>query len=104
MANMMLMEMGFDVIMAVNGREAIKLFNENDNKINFVLLDLTMPVMGGEETFEELRKIKSDIPVIFSSGYTQQKIESSYAGDKFVNFLQKPYRLNDLSNIIKSLK
>jgi PAS domain S-box-containing protein len=104
MANMMLTEMGFGVFMAANGREAIRLFKENDNKIKFVLLDLTMPEMGGEETFEEIRKIKSDIPVVFSSGYTQQEIESRYSGDKLVNFLQKPYRLADLSNIIKNLK
>ena len=60
---------GFSVLTASHGAEAVELFRERHDEIACVLLDLNMPHMDGEETFEELRKISGDVPVILSSGY-----------------------------------
>jgi len=65
---------GFEVLTAADGCEAIKLLQEHNGNIACILLDLTMPHMDGEETYRELRRISSDIPVIMTSGYSEQEI------------------------------
>ena len=69
---------GFTVLTAADGREAIKLFQKHGGKIVCVLLDLTMPHMDGEETYRELRRIRSDVPVILASGYSEQEIAKHF--------------------------
>ena len=69
----MLKELGFKVVTATDGREALEVFQRMNAEIRFVLLDLTMPRMNGEDAFRELRRIKPDVRVIISSGYNEQK-------------------------------
>jgi CheY-like chemotaxis protein len=59
--------------------------------------------MGGEETFLELRKINPDVKVIFSSGYYNKEIEIQQEQDKFVVFLTKPYKIDDLNQCLAKL-
>jgi len=92
----MLERAGFGVLTAGDGYEALELFKRQGDRISCVILDMTMPEMDGEETFCELRKINAEIPVILSSGYSQEEIESRFAGKGLAGFIQKPYRWTDL--------
>ena len=56
-----------------------------------VILDLTMPEMGGEEVFRELRRLRSDICVILSSGYNEEDVTQRFVGQGLAGFIQKPY-------------
>jgi PAS domain S-box-containing protein len=87
---------GFTVVLAAHGREALDLFRLRGEEIVAVVLDLTMPEMGGEETFRELRRIRTDVPVLLSSGYNEQDVTSRFAGKGLAAFVQKPYRPEDL--------
>jgi PAS domain S-box-containing protein len=82
---------GFSVLTAADGREAIKLFQKHGGKIVCVLLDLTMPHMDGEETYRELRRIRSNVPVILASGYSEQEIAKHFTGQDPPGFIEKPF-------------
>ncbi len=90
-ARQILERAGFTIITAENGRQAIERFREDADDVAAVLLDMTMPDMNGEETFRELRRIRSDARIILSSGYSQQEITSRFAGKGLAGFVQKPY-------------
>ena len=83
--------MGFQVLEAADGHEAIEVFRENLDTIRVVVLDMTMPHMDGEECFHALHELKSDVPVILSSGYSEQEITERVAGLGVRGFIQKPY-------------
>jgi CheY-like chemotaxis protein len=94
----MLEKMGFSVITACDGQEAVEIFRNRSNEIDCALLDLTMPRMNGEECFLELRKIRKDIRVVIYSGYSEEETAQKFL-DRGVNeFLQKPFRLKTLKN------
>ncbi len=99
----MLIRLGFEVVLARHGREAIEKYLENPDSITCVLLDLTMPHMDGESAFREFRHINSSLPVVLSSGYNEQEIKSRFAGKGLAGFIQKPYKLNVLSDILKKV-
>jgi len=96
----MLKELSFTVLTASNGKEAMTVFKEHADDISCVLLDLTMPEMDGEETFYALRNIRDDLPVILSSGYSEQDVTERFAGRGPDAFIQKPYRSLVLSEKI----
>lgn len=103
LAKKMLSKMGFSVLEAGNGREGIELFRRHADRIRFVLLDMTMPEMGGEETFYGLRMIKPDIRILLTSGYHEQPFATNLADDEFVKFLEKPFKLATLMERIRHL-
>jgi two-component system cell cycle sensor histidine kinase/response regulator CckA len=76
---------------AANGEEALALFSLQPDEIDLVLLDLTMPVMDGEETFHALRALRPDVRVIMTSGYNRQDATARLAGRRLAGFLQKPW-------------
>jgi DNA-binding response OmpR family regulator len=92
----LLEEAGFDVVGAADGIEAVDYFREHSDEVACVLLDLTMPNMGGEETFEELRKIRDDVRVVLSSGFSEQEAIGRFSEGGIVGFVQKPYRFEKL--------
>ena len=93
----MLREMGLNVVTARDGLEAVDLFRAEADSIRVVLLDLTMPRMGGEAALAEIRRIRSDVPVILSSGYALQAQEGRLAVIGASLFIQKPYTLTELT-------
>ncbi len=99
----MLQELGFATITASDGREALEVFRSNPG-VDFVILDLTMPQMDGGQCFLELRRIKPDLQVIISSGYNEQEVTQKFAGAGLAGFIQKPYTLSALKEVISSLK
>ncbi len=94
---------GFNVLLAADGQEAIDLFRQNKEGIVCAILDLTMPRMDGEETFRELRQIKRNIKVIMSSGYNEQEITQRFTGKSLSGFIQKPYQMTELSAKLKQI-
>ena len=99
----MLGRVGFSVLTAADGREALRVFREHADDIVCVLLDLTMPDMGGEETFRELRRIRRDVHVILSSGYSEEEVTQRFVGKGLAGFVQKPYQLASLLPMLKRI-
>ena len=102
-ASTMLRRLGFEVIEAADGQEAIERFREDPEGITCVLLDLTMPRMGGEEAFRQLRSIRDDVRVVLSSGYNEQEITQRFAGKDHAGFIQKPYTTARLKEALQAV-
>jgi len=96
----MLQSLGFSVLTAKNGCEALEMFRVN-MAIKAVILDLTMPEMDGEETFRELRQMNSEVRVVMSSGYNEQEVSQRFFGKGVAGFIQKPYRLVELEAVLR---
>ena len=98
----MLRELGFDVITARDGREAVEAYQAGSG-IGFVILDLTMPHMDGEQCFRELRQLNPDVKVIMSSGFSELEVTRKFIGKGLAGFIQKPYRLSALREVVMGL-
>ncbi|MFZ1641807.1 MAG: ATP-binding protein [Candidatus Contendobacter sp.] len=97
----MLERLGFQVLTAVDGREALEIYRARRGEIVLVLLDLTMPDLDGEETFRELRWLDPKVRVVMSSGYTESEITPRFAGQQLTGFLQKPYTMTALMDCLR---
>ena len=86
---------------ASDGYEAVRKAGEFQPDV--VLLDMTMPVMSGEETFRKLRGIRPDIKVILSSGYNEAEAVRNFSGKGLAGFVQKPYTSARLAEAISSV-
>jgi PAS domain S-box-containing protein len=100
-ARSMLEREGFTVVVAENGKEGVDLFQVLSEKVAAVLLDMTMPVMNGEEAYSRLKAIKSGVKVILSSGYNEVEAVQRFAGKGLVGFIQKPYSADTLREKIR---
>jgi two-component system cell cycle sensor histidine kinase/response regulator CckA len=98
--SLMLKSFGFSVVTARDGREAVRIFQERHSRLKLVLLDLTMPVLAGEEAHAQMAKIDPDVPVIFMSGYMEQELTERSNGRAIAGFLQKPFRMEALEAMI----
>jgi CheY-like chemotaxis protein len=94
---------GLDVITAHDGREAIDLFEIHKDRLSIALIDLMMPHINGQEVLAHIRKNRSDLPVVLSSGFTETEIKERFTKEPPSSFIQKPYRSLDLVRIIKTL-
>jgi PAS domain S-box-containing protein len=88
---LMLEQAGFGVITACDGAEAVGVYRDRADEIACVLLDLTMPRLGGEETYRELKQIRDDVCVVLSSGYSELEVGERFEGQGIAGFVQKPY-------------
>lgn len=86
-----LTSLGYTVLMASDGVEALKVFQLNQHKISLLLLDIVMPRQGGRATFEAIRASGSDVPVIFMTGYSAEIARSRFIASSSAAILQKPY-------------
>ncbi len=89
--------LGFEVRTAADGEETLERFQAEAGRIACVLLDLTMPKLGGEEVFRELRRLRPDVRVILMSGYNEQDATQRFTGKRLAGFLQKPFRARELA-------
>lgn len=98
---------GYSVISAANGNEAIKIFKERSNEIDLLLLDVIMPSAGGVEVYKEVRGLgHDDVPVIFMTGYSSEVLNHANQSDIDFNVLpviQKPYTLDGLGRIVREV-
>ena len=95
-----LAETGFNVLAASDGEEAIRLFKKHRRDIRGILLDMSMPQMGGDEILEALRRIQHDVRVVVTSGYSASEVSEKLAGKGLAGFLQKPFRASELVETI----
>ncbi|MDQ6676327.1 MAG: PAS domain S-box protein [Acidobacteriota bacterium] len=82
---------GFRVLVAENGREAVEIFEQMPGQISLVILDLTMPVMNGEEALREIKILSPHVPILLSSGFNEMEAIQRFAGKGLAGFVQKPY-------------
>ncbi len=99
----MLESAGFRVITASDGHDALHAYREHSAEIDCVLLALTMPGLGGEDTFEELRRIHCDVPIILGSGYFHADLSAQFEDRGFAAVLQKPYRRDHLITTVAAV-
>jgi PAS domain S-box-containing protein len=102
MARRSLEHFGFDVLMAGSGAEAIDVLKRHPGKIALVLLDLGMPKLSGEQVLPELRRIRPEVKVVVSSGYSETEAMKLFRGSEISGFLQKPYTATGLAEKVKS--
>ncbi len=93
----------YSAILAENGQIALEVFPAIAAQVHAVILDLTMPVMGGEETLRHLRKIRADVPVILTSGYSQADAMRRMEGKGVSAFLQKPFTVDQVVVKLRNL-
>jgi CheY-like chemotaxis protein len=99
----MLEKLGYSVLTATSGKEALSIYRDHQDKIGLVVLDMIMPGMGAGDTYDELQAIDPSIKVLLSSGYgvDQQTSEILQRGCK--GFIQKPFNMQVLSEKIKEI-
>ena len=99
----MLNELGYEVLLANGGEEALRVFDENQDRIDLLILDLIMPDVGGEIVFDRIKSKRPDIRVILSSGYSIDGQAESILERGCDGFIQKPYNLKQLASKIKDI-
>ena len=99
----MLGRLGYSVLTAGNGVEAVSIFEERRGEIAVVILDMIMPGMGGEETFHRLKEIDPSARILISSGYAVEGRPQSLLSAGAAGFLQKPYRVGALAAAIRRI-
>ena len=102
-ARFMLDEMGHTVLEATNGEEALRVYAEHSDAIDLLLTDVMMPLMGGPELAERLRQERPELPVLFTSGYTDEAVVRHGLLEGSAAFLQKPYELDTLAERVAEL-
>ena len=97
----LLRSMGFEVLLAVDGLEALDRYRDSPVLIRAVLMDLTMPHLDGVETFRELRRMDPGCCVVLTSGYNEQEAIQDFLGKGLAGFVQKPFLRADLLNAMR---
>ncbi len=99
----LLAELGYDVDSVASGQEAVRMIQAAPERFDLVILDMVMPGMDGLETIGCLRRIRADLRVILVSGYdSDEKIRRALQSG-YVEFMQKPYKINDLANLVRRI-
>ena len=93
----LLNHLGYDVLLAENGQEALELYKHNQDRIDVVLLDMVMPVMGGGETFDRMKEVNTNVKVLLSSGYSLEGEAEDILKRGCDAFIQKPFKMEQLS-------
>ncbi len=96
-------DLGFDVIVAENGVEAVDLYSKHKDEIVLVVLDMVMPKMSGYEAFESMQKINPVVNAIVTSGYTEEGKIAELLGKGLKGFLQKPFTYSELNTLLSEV-
>ncbi|MDX8406340.1 MAG: response regulator [Mariprofundus sp.] len=92
--------MDFQVLTADDGKEGVEKFEQHHDNLVAVVMDMTMPVMGGAEAIQAMRRIDSDVPIILVSGYSEVEAGRLITGDRPDAFLQKPFKAKRLKSVL----
>jgi len=103
-ASGLLTSLGYEVITAENGKIGVELFAEFRDKINIIILDMIMPVMGGAEAVKKIREIDSNVPIIIASGFSKEKDIESLNEQNISGFIQKPFRVAEINKLINNIR
>lgn len=99
----MLSRLGYEVLIAKSGQEALSIYQANADSIDLVVLDMVLPQMSGEEIYDQLRQMNSEVKVILSSGYGLDSKVSEIMARGCSGFIQKPFNLQSLSETIQAV-
>lgn len=102
MVSQVLMEFGYHVLSAVDGEDAVRLFNQNKEQIRLLLFDLVMPRLGGFEAYQQIKQTNPSIPVIFTTGYAPQIAQDKLTQDQLDKILNKPYQIVKLLTKVRA--
>jgi PAS domain S-box-containing protein len=103
MAKHALEHYGYSVVLAEDGERGLEVFRQTSDRIQCVVLDLTMPIMSGEQTLPRLKSVRADIPVILSSGFSEAEAVQRFQGRGLEGFIQKPYKAATLAEKVKDV-
>jgi CheY-like chemotaxis protein len=104
MANRLLIQRGYKVFEAANGEEALRVAHEHSgDKIHLLLTDVVMPQMGGKELADQLKIVRPDVKVLYTSGYTDDAIVHHGVLAPGTHFLQKPFSIKTLSHKVRDV-
>ncbi len=99
----LLESLGFTVLTAEDGEAAVARFLEHVDRLRLVIVDQTMPRMSGADVFRAIRRLRPGLPVILSSGFSEEEVGDALQADGLDGFLQKPYRLADLERAVRKV-
>ena len=99
----MLEKLGYRVISAINGKDALEVYTAQQGDIDLVILDLIMPVMNGKEAFDRLRQINKEVKVLIASGHTTAGDPGFPLQQGLHGFIQKPFTLHSIADKVQSL-
>ena len=102
-ARLMLLKLGYRVLLAAGGQEALEVYRRKQGKLDLVILDMIMPGMSGSDTFDQLRAIDPNVKILLASGYSLNQRASKILARGCDGFLQKPFDLPVLSQKLRRL-
>ncbi len=101
--SLILQELGCDALVAADGEVGIQVFEQHREDISAILLDLTMPKLDGQQCLKQIRGIDPEIPVILSSGFSEEESLKQFQDSGINAFIQKPYQVEVLIEKIQTL-
>jgi two-component system, cell cycle sensor histidine kinase and response regulator CckA len=99
----MLESMGFTPLVASNGIEGVKVFRQHSSSLCAVLLDLTMPVMDGEQVFNDIRRVDAEVPIVIMTGFSEKDIRARFKDRDLAGCLHKPFSMEKLRSIMHKI-
>jgi len=99
----LLIELGYTVLPAMSGQEAMDVYEKEQDKIDMIIMDMIMPGMSGSETFDRLKKINPDVKILLSSGYSVDGQATQILRRGCDGFIQKPFNMNQLAEKIQKI-
>lgn len=94
--------LGYSVLLAENGEDAVSIYRDNPGAVDLVLLDMIMPKLGGHQAFYQLRSIDPEVKVLLSSGFVSEDEVHDLLQQGACGFLPKPHRLPQVARAIRS--
>ena len=98
-----LQKLGYSVLLAENGLDAVEIYENNPGQIDLVLLDMIMPKQGGHSTFHKLKEIDPNVSVLLSSGFVSMEDVDDLLNSGAAGFLPKPHRIREMAAKIRSI-
>lgn len=91
----------FDLTSAEDGKEALRIFEQDPQKFDLLVLDCTMPKMSGGDVYKKVRASGSRLPVVLVSGYHQEQVAQNISADANAYFMKKPFNVDDFLNQVR---
>ncbi len=91
------------MLTAIDGQDALRVFEEHADEIDMALLDVMMPNLGGKAVFERIRETRPDFPFLFASGYGMGSLHDNFTLEDGLHLVQKPFRREDLLRKVREV-
>ena len=98
-----LQKLGYSVLLAENGLDAVEICKANPGEIDLVLLDMIMPKLGGHGAFYQIRAVDPNIKILLSSGFVAQEAVDDLLANGAAGFLPKPHRIKTLAEELRRI-